>query len=56
MEYLLDTHTLLWLLFAPGKLPENVRKILRSIFFPPIRYLLFFNSVLYCRKITEVEL
>ena len=30
MEYLLDTHTLLWLLFSPGKLPENVREILHA--------------------------
>ena len=30
MEYLLDTHTLLWLLFEPQKLSINVSNILKQ--------------------------
>lgn len=28
MDYLLDTHTALWMMYSPGNLPNNIRKIL----------------------------
>ena len=30
MDYILDTHTLLWTLFNPSKLPENIIKIISN--------------------------
>ncbi len=30
MKYLLDTHVLIWFLFEPNKLSENVKQILKS--------------------------
>ena len=42
MDYLLDTHTLLWVLFDPGKLSAKTRAIvedpLNTIFVCPISY------------------
>lgn len=30
MEYLLDTHTLLWALYEPDKLPNNIKELIES--------------------------